>query len=145
MQEVVNVLDALERQGQLKIHCEKCINVMLKWCDLIRHLMSPTVTNALDLAKHYWIGEATRDSLNQVRVACWKDLDTMNAESRHADPRYLAGRAVICVLFPDFPPEEESEGGHMYLCLDFAARAEDHSSEQKQLLLREFADAVSER
>jgi hypothetical protein len=140
-QRVVDALDMLEREGQLAAHHDACVEVMIAWCDLIRHLMSPTIASAHEAAKHHAHGRATRDELDQARIACWKELDAMDWNSRHDDPCYLAGRAVICVLFPDFPDRGESEGGHMFLCSDFANRAEDHSAEQERLLLSYFARA----
>lgn len=142
MDRVDTLLTGLEHRGHLARHHDRCIRFMLACCQLIRHRMTPKVVEGLELAARYWAGNATRDDLDQMRIACWKEIDGVESSFREGDPRYTAGRAAICVLFPEFPHGGDSEGDQMAWCIDFANRTEDHSVEQAELLRNEFEDCL---
>lgn len=66
-------------------------------------LVMPEIgVSALNLAIKYWADEsATADELTQMRVACWKYLDSKDASTRVDTPDIASMRAIMCALYTD--------------------------------------------
>jgi hypothetical protein len=143
MKDVAAILYELHQSEMLDLQPDNCIKFMLDCCALVGHLMSPTIREAFDTGRRYWqTKDVSKDELNAARVACWKDLDAMDPITPMNESGYLAGRAVICILFPEFPAKGESAHECISWCLDFVNRAEDHRPDQMRLLQHHFADVL---
>jgi hypothetical protein len=123
---VTDAIEELESTlgfGEEWIVC--CSQIVVAWCQELDADLTPLARACLRSAFDYWHGtERMQDTLVPCRHALWTEL---GRQDRWSDPRWRAGRAVVCALYPKSPSEHGFDAVMIVLDVCRAAGvADDH-------------------
>lgn len=92
--------------------------------------------DAISVAQAFWKGDATEESLERARAACWNHLEAHGYGSDVGDPTASVIRATICALYSKPPSEDVVELLEWFTSL--VNRVQDLSTQENSLLKEHF-------
>ncbi len=117
---------------------DSCNQFCIACLSLIQHQFPPIALEALALAKDYSAQRTDLSAVVEMKIRCWKELDSTYKGMRDVDAPVAAIRAVICVLLAQQHPEDNDTSMQLLNFLEFVTNVEPNIKEIGLLFQKYF-------
>jgi len=140
--ELDELLNDIELKCDPPIGSKESNAFMLECLSLIRHKLPPISLEAVEVLQAYFMGRATVEAVNDMRVRCWEHIAEHYKGVEASNPEVSAIRAVIFPLGAQREAEQRDIVDHLSFFLMFINQVEPHLDEEERLLRRHFAKCI---